>query len=737
MGARWDAARDEQVAADAGDDTVSIDRSIDTAPIDMDDAGDVAPPRRVWGRRIAAVLPVLLALGWLGYVTLSATAVLPLPPIELSTIFSVGLVPLCAGLLLYLVIARGGHGEARRFAAVATDMRRETRALETALARMGGAIADQNRLLADQAGQLMALGDEAASRIGSVRAGFARDTAAFVDQGQALARATDAARVDLGVILADMPRIDAQIRSLAERLRDAGLGAHEQVGMLDAQLVAITTHAQEADQIAGAATQRLAAHLARIEGVSDVAAQRIDAAGTRMAATADLTLDQAAQVLDDLRKGLAAEQAALTAIVTGSHTLLGTASTQALAAAQGQVDLLESRLAAFAERIAREGAAVQTLAGSLSIDLDRAANRFETLGQDGGSVTLHLMERLDQARQSADAAAAAVDGGAVSVDRLIGRADRLTRAMDVIGTALQGADFASSRIATRVDQTLPVLEGFADIAGHASDALERSGEAIDRNRAALDDLVAALARTDADTQALVDAAAPALLDAVQRVRSAADDAAEHARAAFAAIGPDAGARLARASAEIVDRSVAAEVDRNLEMLTAAAARAADAAAAASERLVRQLLAIAETTATVEARVTETRAEAAAADEADFAGRVALLIESLNSTAIDMTRILSSEVADTAWAAYLRGDRGVFTRRAVRLLDHGEARAIAGHYGADEHFHDQVNRYIHDFEAMLRRVLASRDGHLLGVTLLSSDMGKLYVALAQAIERLRA
>jgi hypothetical protein len=48
----------------------------------------------------------------------------------------------------------------------------------------------------------------------------------------------------------------------------------------------------------------------------------------------------------------------------------------------------------------------------------------------------------------------------------------------------------------------------------------------------------------------------------------------------------------------------------------------------------------------------------------------------------------------------------------------------------------VNRYIHDFESMLRSILAQRDGSPLGVTLLSSDMGKLYVALAQAIERLR-
>jgi hypothetical protein len=114
----------------------------------------------------------------------------------------------------------------------------------------------------------------------------------------------------------------------------------------------------------------------------------------------------------------------------------------------------------------------------------------------------------------------------------------------------------------------------------------------------------------------------------------------------------------------------------------------------------------------------------------------LLVESLNSTAIDVTKILSNEVTDSAWAAYLKGDRGVFTRRAVRLLDATEAREIAGHYDAEPEFREQVNRYIHDFESMLRRILADREGNVLGVTILSSDMGKLYVALAQAIERLR-
>jgi hypothetical protein len=37
---------------------------------------------------------------------------------------------------------------------------------------------------------------------------------------------------------------------------------------------------------------------------------------------------------------------------------------------------------------------------------------------------------------------------------------------------------------------------------------------------------------------------------------------------------------------------------------------------------------------------------------------------------------------------------------------------------------------------MRVLLSTRDGNAVGITLLSSDVGKLYVALAQAIDRLR-
>ncbi|RZM32896.1 MAG: hypothetical protein EOP67_25260, partial [Sphingomonas sp.] len=178
------------------------------------------------------------------------------------------------------------------------------------------------------------------------------------------------------------------------------------------------------------------------------------------------------------------------------------------------------------------------------------------------------------------------------------------------------------------------------------------------------------------------------------------------------------------------------VERQVKALTDATGAAVDAATGATERLAREVQAIVDQTAVVETRIQEARTEREDADQDTFARRVSLLIESLNSASIDITKAIAPEISDSAWGAYLKGDRGVFTRRAVRILDASEVREIAGLYDEDGTFRELVNRYIHDFEAMLRTILTQRDGSPLGVTLLSSDMGKLYVALAQAIERLR-
>ena len=149
-----------------------------------------------------------------------------------------------------------------------------------------------------------------------------------------------------------------------------------------------------------------------------------------------------------------------------------------------------------------------------------------------------------------------------------------------------------------------------------------------------------------------------------------------------------------------------------------------------------MLNIGQSAAALEAHVEATNKDQRDKDSEAFARRVSLLIDSMNSAAIDVGKILSDEIDDKAWDLYLKGNRGIFTRRAVKLLGGSETRSIRAYYDEDVEFQRAVNRYVHDFEAMLRRVLAERDGGMIAVTLMSSDMGKLYAALAEAIKRSR-
>ena len=143
-----------------------------------------------------------------------------------------------------------------------------------------------------------------------------------------------------------------------------------------------------------------------------------------------------------------------------------------------------------------------------------------------------------------------------------------------------------------------------------------------------------------------------------------------------------------------------------------------------------MLSIGQSAAALEAHIERSREAQRKDDGEDFARRVSLLMDSMHSASIDVQKILSDEVDEKAWGAYLKGNRGVFTRRAVRCIGGTESRSIAAHYESDHEFQKSVNRYVHDFEAMLRRVLAERDGGMMAVTLMSADMGKLYAALAQ-------
>jgi hypothetical protein len=323
-----------------------------------------------------------------------------------------------------------------------------------------------------------------------------------------------------------------------------------------------------------------------------------------------------------------------------------------------------------------------------------------------------------------------------------------------VGTLIGEAQGGADRLAETAAAVRPEIGWMRDATVEASERLAATGAEIDQQRerftallssvdggvedtqSKLAELASTLVKVEREATALSAETGPALVASLVQVKEAAAHAAERAREAIEAAIPDAAGKLSEETRIALERVIRESVEERLRDVEKVAARAVDSARAASDRLTQQMFTLGQTASALEAHIEQTGKEQREKDSEVFAKRVALLIDSMHSAAIDVGKILSDEIDDKVWGAYLKGNRGVFTSRAVRLIGGSETRAIRSHYESDAEFQRSVNRYVHDFEAMLRRVLAEREGGIFAVTLMSSDMGKLYAALAQSIDKKR-
>jgi hypothetical protein len=499
-----------------------------------------------------------------------------------------------------------------------------------------------------------------------------------------------------------------------------------------------------------------------MEATSETAGARLEAVTGEMSTAVDALLGRTAGAVDEARKGIAAQGDAMLAMLGANQAALDSAGRDSAEALAERIASIEGQIERLAARLGEQREAGGTMLGELDQGITAVSGRLDDLHGQGVERTQMLAASISALGGSADAMTEALKTGDAMATSAIGTTERLLLALDAAAREIdETLPDALTRLDTRiassrkvVSDAKPELMALVTAAESTHDAIEAIAQVIAGQRTTLDTLSRNLldtltsGREKADalgvmveetigrTHRFAEEAAPRLVEALLRVRDTASAAADRARETLATVIPEAAMALEKESTAAMRRATDSALTHQIAAIGEAADAAADAAARASERLTQQMLKIADSTAMVESHIEDARNEREKADKDSFARRVSLLIEALNSASIDIAKSFSSEVSDSAWAAYLKGDRGVFTRRAVRLLDAAEAREIARLYDSDSEFREQVNRYIHDFEAMLRTILAQRDGSPLGVTLLSSDMGKLYVALAQAIERLR-
>ncbi len=387
---------------------------------------------------------------------------------------------------------------------------------------------------------------------------------------------------------------------------------------------------------------------------------------------------------------------------------------------------IASQLAGFAETIretANQGSAAQDgLATSLAALAERLAASHEALASTDKTIvelTDNSVRLLELIQASATHAANDLPAAMAAGEARLAEIEQRTAALREVANEAENRGAGLLAHVERSDELL------AEIAGKTEHQVSALGAIQQTLTATRGESLALAEQAQAELRSAIDALVASARDAVGEIESG-------SAAAVNALAE----RLAEQSSAAIDAAVRARTAEVAEQLEAAAARASGASREATIQLRDQLAKVNELASNLEQRVAQTRARAEEQVDNDFSRRVALITEALNSNAIDIAKAMDADVADTAWAAYLKGDRGVFTRRAVKLLEPTESKAISRLFQDEPGFRSHVSRYIHDFEAMLRQLLSTRDGHALGVTLLSSDMGKLYVALAQAIERLR-
>lgn len=566
----------------------------------------------------------------------------------------------------------------------------------------------------------------------------------------------------------------AAIRERSATLRSELAEAH-QTASAEEEL-ALSSLRERLARFRDEATKIAAAVRAGEDGAIAKWGSQVDAMKLRLAETADNieTIENSLKEAALARfNALGAEAESIKAMVRENAEMLdteGKARLDAIALSQDQLsqelsDKLEALDIAIAQRreaqreqmgiLMEQGEVLDTRFAALASTFDTVTEQGREATETVASGVASLNETLIGSREALDGtdqAVAALTDASVRLLELIQASARHSRedlpiAMDASEGRLAQIETRTAAVRGLLDEARvsgeSLTEGMAEIEKRTLDAIEGFerfqsdfGDTANAQIEGVERLRFGVVSLREESEQLAQRVQVELREAIAALESSAKGALDALETENAARITALAEKVGERSSAAIDEALAEHTDEALAKLDAARDRSTEAARATTRELRDQLARLNDLTGNLEARIAHAREQAADTVDGDFARRVALITESLNSNAIDISKALSAEVTDMAWSSYLRGDRGIFTRRAVRLIDNGEAREIAELYDADPDFREHVNRYIHDFEAMLRNLLSTRDGNALSVTLLSSDMGKLYVVMAQALERLR-
>src|SRR5690348_7029121 len=272
-----------------------------------DDSGAAAADRGTGGRQVLGIALGILAVAWIAYCAWSAGRTLAGQPLSSPMVaqwLAISAGPLVLLGLLWLIFGRTRRKEAERFTRSVIAMRGEAQSLEALLEVLSQRIADSRTELTMMAQHLMQLGDEATGKLGGITQEFDSSSEKLKRHGEALDRAAESARNDIGVLLEDLPRAEDMTRGLAEQLRSIGSQSAEKAAAFARQVTELADRTREADQLVVEATDRLGGKLAEIDAATAAATARLEGSEAAFSGALEALLVRTSATLEEIRTGI-------------------------------------------------------------------------------------------------------------------------------------------------------------------------------------------------------------------------------------------------------------------------------------------------------------------------------------------------------------------------------------------------------------------------------------------------
>ena len=542
-----------------------------------------------------------------------------------------------------------------------------------------------------------------------------------------------------------------QAEALAALLQRTGAETTRQLEGVETMLAAVwSRNADAAAQVAAASTS-MRSLLADVETAAGRATVAVGDHAAALHGTADVAFDRTTAALDATRDGVHAQTAALLASVDQARVALDHIGGDAARAISRRLDRLNEAADQLGQRLSEQDARSRVLVDTVERSFNILDTRLDNASKNShgalDSIAEHMVavghqvQNLNTPLRETHAAALEIEAAVSQLHIAAGSAiDAITHALPVHRENIGLLDTAMAQLHTSVLQLGEPVEQGRLALGIATSELAAQRVQIETATAHLvaqfEIARAVLGSVEAQAEGSALAASNQLIEVLGRVREIAVASAGQMRETLAAVVVEAETALAQAGGTRAEAAFGAPIRGQLAAIEAASRQAADAAQGAADRVAQRLLGLTGTVAAVEARVDEVQTHFDMQARDDLLGRSSRLLDSLNAASIDIARLLTLDIGDQSWDAYLKGDRSIFTRRVVRLADAATSRAVKRHYTHDPAFRELAVQYIDEFERLLKHVDADKDGHTLAITMVSSDVGKLYVVLAQAIDRLR-